>query len=276
MFTSDSSLTFVQIQSRLETIKRNQIMNWKNRGYRDRSFSALVAEGDQTRLNAFFKHELAFFNTIVENMESRLRAFPAQISEITDKQIQAMSELAQLGVSPNNINTNKLNDRLMEDVRHMPSWLSFVGNNIMRQNFAVLPATRKLMLETFLKFYRHQASILRDASSSATSEYTLRVPAANIAKQDASSKRHLQIPKKHVSTKYVHADDLSEISIPQCYKPIVVAGVNLNEINGWDLLIVRQEPGKWVDFQTPWLVEFKNTKNQYLLKLSDIGSRKRF
>jgi hypothetical protein len=250
-------------------------MNWKNKPFRDRSFSAVVEDGDQTRLNAFFKHELAFYNTIVESMESRVRAFPAQVSELSDSQIHAVAELAQLGVNPSLSSSKPIPNRLAEDVKRLPSWLSFVSNSVIQPNLAVLPATRKLMLESFLKFYRHQASILRDARVGSDDEYTLRAPAANLSKQETSTKRHLQIPRSAVGLKWNHEAECSEITIPHCRSAIQAAGVNVNEIQGWDLLIVRQEPGRWVDKQTPWLVEFRNTNNQYLLKLTDTGSRKK-
>jgi hypothetical protein len=60
------------------------------RAFRNSSYTVWVSESDQTRLRQFALHELAFYNTIIENLESRCRAFPKQVADLTGAQIELL------------------------------------------------------------------------------------------------------------------------------------------------------------------------------------------
>lgn len=261
-------------------------MNRQNqdRPFRDHSHTAVIDENDQKRLNQFFRHELALYNTLIEAFESRTRAFPSQISSITDREIDLFATLAEFNLQikdladPSGLHKKVADTRQAlcdkNGVLQIAGHWQFLINSVLKEKLAVLPATKRLMIETICKFYREQADILKDPQNSYITEISYRAAPSNLAKLDTSGKRHAQILRKDTKIRYINEQDISEIIIPLCLKPIFVPNVNLNERQGWNMMIVRQEPGRYVDHATPWLVEFRNTNNQYLIKLSDFGSRK--
>lgn len=255
-----------------------------NRRNQDHSHVCVIDREDQKRLQAFFMHELALYNTLIEAFESRTRAFPKQISAITDSQIQLLATLCEHGLQLKDLANPdmKLPERIknllpsLQDAQgrlDLPSHLTYVFDTILKQKFAVIPQTRRQMITDLLQFFREQADILKDPQKSEIMEVAYRVPPSNISKQDIQTKRHLQIPRQAVTIKYNHEQDLSEITTPVTNKPIQVLGTNLNEFNRWTTMVLRQEPGRYVSHDTPWIAEFKDTNNKYLIKLTDIGNK---
>lgn len=234
-------------------------MNHKSR-FRSSSYTAVVQESDQKRLKQFALHELAYYNTLIESLESRARAFSKQVAEITDTQIDIICACV-------NGDQSQLKD--------LPSWLQFVVGQITKPSLVLIPSTKKLMTKTMIEFFRDQAQVLKDPILNEKIEQSYKVTAQNISKQDSTFKRHVQIPRSDVKIKWDVVTDSTHIQTPLTAKAIQVPGINLNEHEGWQMLVIRQEPGRWVHTDTPWQVEFRHTQNQYLIKLVDIGSNKR-
>lgn len=258
--------------------------NWKERAFRDTSHTAVIDENDQKRLNQFFRHELALYNTLIETFESRTRAFPSQISSITERDIDLFATLAESNKQISDLTGEAELPKRLAALRDglknnngqvvIASHWQFMINSVLKERLAVLPATKRLLIETMCRFYREQADILKDPQNSNVAEISYRAATSNLVKLDISGKRHAQIAKSDIKIKYNNELDQTEIVVPLCLKPVVIPGINLNERQGWNMMILRQEPGRYVDKHTPWLVEFRNTHNSYLLKLSDFGSRK--
>lgn len=256
-----------------------------NRKHQDHSHFIVVDAQDQKRLQAFVLHELALYNTIVECFESRTRAFPKQVSAITDTEIQLLAALCEHGLQIQDLNNAdaKLPERIQQLMPALKDnqgkfaladHMKWIFETILKQKFAVVPQTKKQMVVDLLQFFREQADILKDPQNSAVMEVAYRVPPSNLSKQDIHSKRHLQVPRSAIKIKYNHEQDLTEITTPLTHNPIQVLGVNLNEFNRWTTMVIRQEPGRWVSYDTPWVAEFRDTHNKYLIKLTDIGNRK--
>lgn len=256
-----------------------------NRSNQDRSHVCVIDSQDQKRLQFFFAHELALYNTLIEALESPTRSFPKKISAITDSQIQLLSNMCEHQLQLKDLANPDV--QLPERIKNLlpalensqgklelPGYLTYMFDTILKQKFAVIPQTRRQMVTDLLQFFREQADILKDPQQSTIIEVAYRVPPSNISKQDIQTKRHVQIPRQSTKIKYNHEQDLSEISTPLTHNPIQVLGINLNEFNRWTTMIVRQEPGRFVNYDTPWIAEFRDTNNKYLIKLTDIGNRK--
>ena len=250
----------LRLQSSYHVIMRNHTMNNK-RTFRNSNFTVWISESDQTRIKQFALHELAFYNTIIENLESRTRAFPKQLADLTPMQIQAVCE---------SIKHNKITDAHV-----MPDWLQFVITQILKVKVVLIPETKVIMARTLFEFFRDQAQILREPIHNDKLEISYRVTAQNLSKLDAQQKRHVQIPRSQVKIKWDSDKDVSFIQTPLNSEPIQIPGINLNERDGWHMMVLRQEPGRWVTTDTPWMAEFRHTQNSYLIRLTDSGSNKR-
>lgn len=231
------------------------------RAFRNSSYTVWISESDQTRIRQFALHELAFYNTIIENLESRTRAFPKQLAELTNTQIEAVCDSVKQGA-------------LTESVKS-PEWLHFVAGQILKPRVVMIPETKALMTRTLFEFFRDQAQIFKEPINNDKLELSYRVSAQNLSKLDAQQKRHVQIPRSQVKIQWDTTRDCSLISTPFNAEPIQIPGTNLNEREGWHMLVLRQEPGRWVTPDTPWMAEFRHTQNQYLIRLTDAGSNKR-
>lgn len=231
------------------------------REFRNHNFTVWVSESDQKRIRQFALHELAFYNTIIECLESRARAFPKQVAELTPAQIEAVCTSVKL---------NTLTESVL-----LPTWLQFVTNQILKVKVVMIPETKVIMARSLFEFFRDQALILCEPVNNDKLDLSYRVTPQNLSKLDAQQKRHVQIPRSQVKIKYDSEHDRTEISTPLNAEPIQIPGINLNERDGWHMMVLRQEPGRWVTSDTPWMVEFRHTHNTYLIKLTDTGSHKR-
>jgi hypothetical protein len=230
------------------------------RSFRSHSYTVHVQPSDQKRLQQFALHELAYYNTVIEALESRTRAFPKQVAELTPTQIEAVCESVKLNT--------------ITEAVHKPDWLSFVVGQILKPKVVMIPETRVIMTRTLFEFFRDQAQILKEPINNDKLEISYRVSPQNLSKLDAQQKRHVQIPRSQVKIRWDTEQDCSLISTPLNAEPIQIPGINLNEREGWHMMVIRQEPGRWVSPDTPWMVEFRHTHNQYLIRLTDAGSNK--
>ena len=228
--------------------------------YRNQTYTVHVQESDQRRIQHFSMHELAFYNTIVENLESRTRAFPEQVAALTSEQIDKLCACVKQNVSkPDNL----------------PAWLDHVFTQILKPKLAVIPETKSLMVKSLFEFFRDQATILKDPVMNPKLEIAYKTTPQNLSKQDKTTKRHVQIPRSQVQIKYDHTTESTLIRTPVTVHELEIPGVNLNERDGWHMMVIRQEPGRWCTVDTPWMVEFRHTNNQYLIKLTDAGAARR-
>ncbi len=249
----------------------------------DHTHTVMVHESDQRRLNTFFRHELALYNRLIEAFESRTRAFPAQISEITPAQIQLFATLAAAGLTIQAVlkDASVLPDKLAYLLPQivssnqrgvLPSHVQFVFDSVLREQLVVIPQTKQAMIQAVCEFYKEQAAVLMSPVNHADLCY--RSTAINLLKLDAQTKRHAQIPRSVIRVVYNHEQDCTELFTPLNAQALVIPGVNINNRQGWTTLVLRQEPGRYVTEQTPWLAEFRNTNNKYLIRLTDTGSRR--
>jgi hypothetical protein len=231
------------------------------RAFRNSSYTVWVSESDQTRLRQFALHELAFYNTIIENLESRCRAFPKQVADLTGAQIELLCE---------SVKHNKLEETVL-----MPDWLQYVTRQLLKPKLVVIPETKVMMTRSLFEFFRDQAQIFKEPINNDKLEISYKVSPQNLSKLDSQQKRHVQIPRSQVRIKWDAEKDASSIFTPLNAEGIQVPGINLNERDGWHMLVLRQEPGRWVQPDSPWLAEFRYTQNAYLIRLTDSGSNKR-
>lgn len=235
-------------------------MNHNSR-FKNSSYTVSISEADQTRIKQFALHELAFYNTVIDCLESRTRAFPKQLAELTSAQLEQVCESVKL-------------NRMVEPVT-LPGWLEFVTNQLLKCKVVMIPETKQMITRSLFEFFKEQALIFKDPINNDKLEISYKASPQNLSKLDAQQKRHVQIPRSQVKVRW-HADkEVSLIQTPLNAEPIQIAGINMMERDGWHMMVLRQEPGRWVQSDTPWWADFRHTQNSYLIKLTDSGTNKR-
>ena len=250
-----------------------------------RSISIVVTPNDQQRLQSFFRQELGFYNTLVGIFESRVRAFPQTVLNITNDQAQLFCDLAKYNLNIRQLiknpsewpaelknSFNTVFDRLTQKpILNETTLMMFEA--VGRDRWVLIPETKRAMARAALDFFKDQADILSSPQHSELVEISYRAPPSNISTLEFTNKRHVQIPRSEIKYKYNNTEDQTEILTPYTTKPIIIPSFNLNEYNHWTTAIIKQESGKWVTHETPWVIDLKNTNNRYLLKYLDSGAR---
>lgn len=255
-----------------------------NRSPRGGSFTAEVSVSDQKRLNTLFAHERALYNAVIDIFESRTRGMPQTVLKITPQIRKLFVEVAAQGVDWKAVGSDVTKwpdqlrkvcgDLISQGKANLDGQLNLMLLELSKSNFSVLPNTKRLMINTMIEFYQEQAQIFAEPQKSDVMEVAYRVPPSNLSRMDDRLKRHAQVPRTDVQIKWIPEQEVSEIQTPLNLNPLRVQGVNLNNLRDWNLMIVRQEAGRHVDHNTPWLVEMRQAPNKYLLKVIDMGSRK--
>lgn len=250
-----------------------------------RSISISVDPNDQYRLQSFFKQELGFYNTVVGIFETRVRAFPQTILNITPAQTALFGDLAK-----HNLNIRQL----IKNPKEWPDALKHHFNTVFdrltqkpllnettlmmfeavgRDRWVVIPETKRQLAMSALDFFKEQADILNSPQHSDLVEISYRAAPSSLSQLEISNKRHVQIPRSEIKYKYNNTEDHTEILTPYTTKPIIIPSFNLNEFTHWSTMIIKQESGRYIDHNTPWVIDLKNTNNRYLLKYLDSSAR---
>ncbi len=250
-----------------------------------RSIFIVVDPVDQNRLNSFFKQELGLYNALVNVFSSRARAFPQSILNINNELGNLFCDLAK-----HNFNIRQL----VKDPSNWPQELKQYSHLVFdrltnkpilseaqlmmfeaagRDRWVLIPETKRQMARAVLDFYREQCEILANPQESELMEIAYKAPPSSLSQLELSNKRHVQIPRAEIKYKYNNTEEQTEILTPLTTKPIIIPNFNLNEYNKWTTAIIKQESGRWVTHETPWVIDFKNTNNNYLLKYLDSTAR---
>jgi hypothetical protein len=252
-------------------------MHMANQQLRQRIFQTQVEILDQNRLNTLFAHERAQYNQVIDCLESRTRSMPDVILQMTPGIKQLFREVLASGQPWTKLQRDwpLLLKKVCGDLKDfkLHAQHDLMLQEITRRNWSVLPQTKRRMMWSMLDFYQDQARIFAEPQHSDVLEVSYKVPPSNLNRMDERLKRHAQVARSDVRIVYVPDLHMSEIHTSLTHKPLCVHEVNLNHLKDWDLMLVRQEGGRYVDYQTPWFVEFKSTQGKYLLKAIDIGGR---
>jgi len=269
--------TYNQINKRVLRMKYNKPQQ--------RSIFIVVDPIDQNRLNSFFRQELGFYNTLVGAFGSRVRAFPQSILNISNEQASLFCELAK-----HNLNIRDLVKKPAEWPDSLKSYFHVVFDRLTNKTvlseaqimmfesaganrWIMIPEAKKQMARAVIDFYKEQADILAHPQTSDIIEVAYKTPPSSLSELEFSNKRHAQIPRNEIKYKYNNTEEHTEIWTPLTTKPIIIPQFNLNEYNRWTTAIIKQESGRYVEYNTPWVIDFKNTNNNYLLKYLDSTAR---
>lgn len=250
-----------------------------------RSISIVVTPSDQQRLQSFFKQELGFYNSVIGVFETRVRAFPQTILNITPAQAALFGDLAKHNLNIRQLikqpaawpevlqhHFNTVFDRLTQKpILSEATLMMFEAAG--RDRWVVIPETKRQLALSALDFFKEQANILGNPQQSDLVEISYQAAPSSLCQLEIANKRHVQIPRNEIKYKYNNTEDQTEILTPYTAKPILIPSFNLNEFTHWSTMIIKQESGRWIDHNTPWVIDLKNTNNRYLLKYLDSSAR---
>jgi hypothetical protein len=257
-----------------------------NTSHKPNSHYASVTVEDQKRLEIFFRNELNLYNKIIATFEARTRGMSGFIASLTEQQIELFSQAVAHNVGLEGIKTaqdcpecfSKLHDTIWDATgknRLHPQLLLMI-KEVVPNAFVLVPETKYQMARGIAEFFRDQAEILQAPQHSDIVEISYKTSPTNISQLDSSIKRHVQLPRRCVNLNYNSEQDCTEIFTPLNASAITVPGVNLKRFHHWTNMIIRRDRNEnTIDFNAPWVVELRNTKDRYLIKLKDSVRKKK-
>ena len=257
-----------------------------------RSFYLDLEEKLSRDLSYFVGQELQYFNTLVNQLMPKLKAYPRDILVFRDKDRALWDSCAEFAIDPHEL----LKHPLEAWPRHLQPMYKMLydnqGNvkyNSMQLMICAIAATpaklpalvRRSMAIEVMNYMVNQADVLINAMKTddmiqagklAEGSDIMRVPLQLLQTHTIDSKRHLQIPKSLVKISYDKESESSVITLPYSKTSIMITDCDLSE-SFYRMMVVRA-PHPTSPNQK-WQIEFRDGNGQYNITLTDYMERKR-
>jgi hypothetical protein len=249
--------------------KRSQ----KKNVLRQRSVEVDVTKDSKAHLEYFVRQELGYYNSIVEQLSPRIRAFPQDLLSIKDREKKLWEVCAEFAVDVNQM----ISHPVEEWPKHLKPYSSLVWSqegaikltpaqlNLMK--VAAVPAKlhpsiRKAIATEVLKYVTGQA----EAFAEVLNGNDLKSPMQMLQSHTFETRRHLQIPAKLVKITYDTDSGNSKVSIPYSKDPLTVIGYDVSQAQ-YNILIIRAPHPHHASQE--WKIEFRDNPQPYLLFMND-------
>jgi len=243
-----------------------------------RTFEINVDRDVSNHLRYFISQELGYFNTLVEKLMPKLRAFPQDLLSMKDRERKAWETCAEHAVDP-----QKLLDHPIEQwSEHLKSLGNFVrepdgsprfsSSHINMMRIAAEPArlhknVRRLMAAEVLRYMTGQAETVLAGMKTEG----LRAPVQLLNTHTLDTKRHLQIPGDLVKVTYDQDTTNSFVEIPYSNKKLCIEGYDISEITFKSVVIRSPHP---TNGDGKWYIDFKDSGG-YSITMTDHNERRR-
>jgi hypothetical protein len=252
-----------------------------NKRYKRQRYSCEVqlSKVDENRLKIFQSNELKYYNTLVSLLQNKARVYPASLTSLTQEQIKLFAALAFSGDSL--VALKKGGDPSPRVAPFKDLWTVNISKAFIKSDMELLfdaagtkvvldPNTREAMASELLEFFIEQAHAFSSSVNSDKIEMAFKIAPQTLNTVELTQKRHNQLPKKSLNWVWDHQNECSLVKTPYTTQPLKITGINLNEDVDWDLLIIHQQPGVLLQWNTPWLVEFQKSSMRYQIKYLDM------
>lgn len=257
-----------------------------------RSFYLEMDEKLSKDLSFFVGQELFYYNTLVNQLIPKLKAYPRDILAFRDKDKILWDSCAEHSIDPHKLLEHPL-EAWPKHLQHMHKMLydnngqvKFTAMQLIICAIAATPArlppaVRKLMASEAMNYMITQADVLIGAlkiddmiQAGRISEDSdiMRVPLQLLQTHTVDSKRHLQIPRSLVKIAYDNEQAISKISVPYSKNPITIPDCNLSE-SVYKMLVLRAPHP--TSTNQKWQIEFRDGNGLYQLTMTDYMERKK-
>lgn len=265
----------------ITTSERDHFGRWKA------DWNISVSPTDKQRLVKFMNEELSFYNNLVDSFNSRLRSQPESIGLLIGDWERIFATCAEISFNVaklRNAGSGAELPKQLEEFRELLLGRDSEKKRYLTEKFIVMleccsapgmihPLVRRNMALEVLRFYKEQAkSALQETRISGLEGTSYKNSFTNLEKLDDTRKRHLQVPKEALKYKYDSVNKILRIWTPYNSVPFEIPNFGNVDEKPWNLLLIHQQPGKVANHNTPWMLEFKNVPNQYMLKLLEVSN----
>lgn len=244
---------------------------------KERSFHIEIDSVTKRHLMFFMQNELEYYNSMINNVTIRLRAFPEEIVAIRDGYGRLWSAIAFTG--------KNIREFLKEDISKWPKSLrdavpqSSISNgkvtidekklllfDAISMPGRIHPSMRQHIAAEVLSTILPQADQLIQGQKSISG--SMKDPVYMLVPRAYPEKRHIQLTKDLIKVKYNKELDQSEITVPYTDKPLIIKDHDISS-EKYNVLLIRQQPNVNVNSSTPWQVDLVITNHRYVIDIVD-------
>ena len=267
-------------QSNWQKSMRNvSLRDNKKRKRQKYSCEIQLSKIDENRLKVFQINELKYYNTLVALLQNKARVYPSSLTSLTQDQIKFFAALAFSGDSLLALKKGAKPHPRVAPFKDL--WTVDVSKSYIKSDMEMLfdaagtkialdPNAKEAMALELLEFFIEQAHAFSSAVYSDRIDMAFKIAPQMLNTVDLNQKRHNQLPKKSLSWVWDSKNECSLVKTPYTVEPLKIQGINLNEELEWDLLLIHQQPGVIVQWDTPWLAEFQKSSMRYQIKYLDM------
>jgi len=248
----------------------------------ERTYNIDLSEPDKKHLKSLMVQELNYYNTLITELNSKLRVLYTEIINLKDAYERIWINVAQTGID--------LRQLAQKPVSEWPETFKPYAEQIAKNNRLVIsdrmmmlmdiaatkanihPQIRRLIATEIFKNIQPQARQIEELHSNSLGQ--MKNPIQMLQTKDFEFKRHLQLTKELTKIKYDKDLDSSFITIPYIDTEIKIEGHNLVK-SQFSHITIRQRPGAPPTADTPWQITVREGSNQYMLNQVDMSYQSR-
>ncbi len=263
-------------QKSMKNVSLHENKKFKRQKY---SCEIEISKVDENRLKIFQFNELQYYNNLINILQNRARIYSNSLTSLTQEQIKLFAALAFSGESLIELKKGKEpspRTAQFKELWTVPNSKSYIKSDLEMvfeaagKNIVLDPNAKEAMASELLQFFIDQAHAFASAISSEKFNMAFKFAPQTLNPMELTQKRHNQLPKKSLSWIWDSQNECTVVKTPYTIDPLKIYGVNLNEDVEWDLLLIHQQPGVLVNWNTPWLAEFQRSSSKYLIKYLDM------
>ena len=244
-----------------------------------KTFEVETTKDIDNHLGYFIKQELGYYNTLVEQLGPRLRAFPQDLLSIKDREKKIWEACAEHAVPAQKLLDHpatewpahlRLFESLVYDQEGVPTITSAQANilSIAASPARLHPQVRKNISSEVLKYMLGQA----ESFLASHKLEGFRSPMQLLNTHTLESKRHIQMPGSLVKMSYDEESNSTNVSTPYTKDPLVIQGVDITEAR-FNTVVIRASGSNPVGRK--WFMDLKDSTSRYMLDLTDSFERRK-
>jgi len=237
----------------------------KKRVINQRTFEIEVGKDPEHHLMYFIKQELGYFNTLIDQLTPRLRAFPQEFMAMKEKERRLWEICSEHAVDPQKMINHSVDEwpeflrpdrSLIINTDGTPRITSAQAGmiKVAASPARIHPIVRRNIASEIMKYMINQSETLHAGLRTEG----LKAPMQMLQTHTLDTKRHLQIPASLVKMSYNEEGNQTVISIPYSRDPIICNGYDLTEIPFKTMIIRAPHP--------------RNADRTWHMDLRDVGS----
>ena len=240
-------------------------------------FELKLTKTAETNLRYFIEQELFYYNSVVEQLTSRVKAFPQDILSLKDRDSKVLETIGQHRISPEVL--SKSAENCPEELKIYSSSIydadgkcKFTKNQLGIMEIGTIEGnihglTRKGILSEAFSYVNGQANIILSGQKTES----LKAPLQMLQTHTLDTKRHVQLNRSCIKLDYSEKFKGTMINTPYSKHAFFIEGYDITN-SPFNIMVIRA-PLKNAGPQK-WFAELKDVSSKYLLNLTDHHPRK--